>query len=100
LDRKYQDRFVELGSELETIISTLEDQQRVLVAFEDSINAGESESVSVKSDGTKTFGREMSIIDFSLKATEESLQNFVEMLRHSTELESWVSFLLQSGIGN
>jgi Mg2+ and Co2+ transporter CorA len=62
----------------------------VLVAYEDSINEGEANSVT---GGTESkahqSGREINIVEFSLKATEESLQNFMEMIRHTSELESW-----------
>jgi hypothetical protein len=96
LSRRYQERFNDLKSELETIIATLTDQQRVLVAFEDSINEGESKSVTINNDSSPehTLGREASIITFSLKATEETLQNFLIMLRHTTEMEAYVCDIL------
>lgn len=88
LSRKFQERFVFLKSEFESILSTLEDQQRVLVALDDSIAAGEAKSVSV--DTTRHQSREASVIEFSLHSTEETLQNFGEMARRTAELESWV----------
>jgi hypothetical protein len=88
LSRRYQEKFVFLKSELEAIISTLEDQQRVLVALDDSISAGEAKSITV--DTIKYQGREASVIDFSLHSTEETLQNLVEMARRTSDLESWV----------
>jgi Mg2+ and Co2+ transporter CorA len=88
LSRKFQEKFVFLKSELETILSTLEDQQRVLVALDDSIGSGEAKSVSV--DTIKHLGRELSVVEFSLHSTEETLQNFGEMARRTADLESWV----------
>ena len=41
-------------------------------------------------------GREASIIEFSLDASEETLQNFLEMSRKVAELESWVRSLIIS----
>jgi hypothetical protein len=88
LSRKFQEKFVFLKSELESILSTLEDQQRVLVALDDSISAGEAKSVSV--DTIRHQGRESSVVEFSLHSTEETLQNFGEMARRAADLESWV----------
>jgi hypothetical protein len=88
LSRRYQEKFVFLKSELDAIISTLEDQQRVLVALDDSISAAEAKSVSV--DTSKHQGREASVVEFSLHSTEETLQNFGEMARRTADLESWV----------
>jgi hypothetical protein len=68
----------------------LEDQQRVLVALDDSINEGESKSV-ISESTTKNKSRESSVTEFSLQSTEETLANFVEMERRRAELESWVS---------
>lgn len=94
LSRKFQEKFVFLKSELESIISTLEDQQRVLVALDDSIAAGEAKSVSL--DTIRHPGREASVIEFSLHSTEETLQNFGEMARRTADLESWVCLFLSS----
>lgn len=73
------------------IIGILEDQQRVLVALDDSINEGEAKSVIVESLN-KLQGREASVIEFCLESAEETLQNFVEMARRTSDLESWVLF--------
>jgi Mg2+ and Co2+ transporter CorA len=68
-----------------------------LVAFEDSINEGEANSVTGGTESkTHQPGRESSIIDFSLNSTEETLQNFMEMLRHTSELESWHFRIIES----
>jgi hypothetical protein len=83
-----------LKSEIENITATLEDQQRVLVALDDSINAGEARSVILESYAK--HGREASTIEFSLECTEETLANFVEMERRRGELESWVSTFIQN----
>jgi hypothetical protein len=79
-----------LKSEFETIIGTLEDQQRVLVALDDSINESEANSVVVEAGG-KSVSRETSVVEFSLQNTEETMANFIEMERRRAELESWVS---------
>ena len=89
LSRRYQDQFLFLKTELETITATLEDQQRVLVALDDSINDGEAKSVITESY-TRQRGREASTIEFSLQCTVETLANVVEMERRRGELESWV----------
>jgi hypothetical protein len=79
-----------LKSEFETITSTLEDQQRVLVALDDSINESESNSVIV--EGLSKFAsRETSVVEFSLQNTKEAMANFIDMERRRAELESWVS---------
>jgi len=90
LSRSYQEKFVNLKQQLDTIIGILEDQQRVLVALDDSIKEGETKSVIAESL-TKIQGRESSIVEFCLQSAEETLQNFVEMARRSSDLESWVS---------
>jgi predicted nucleic acid-binding Zn-ribbon protein len=89
LSRRYQETFVSLKSELETVITALTDQQRVLVALDNSISEGEAKSVcNVRTQ--KEQGREASIVESALQSTEETLANFGEMLRRVTELESWV----------
>lgn len=93
LSRRYQDKFVSLKQELDVIVGILEDQQRVLVALDDSINEGEAKSVIVESLN-KLQGREASVIEFCLQSAEETLQNFVEMTRRTSDLESWVSSLI------
>jgi len=90
LSRRYQEKFVNLKQELDTIIGILEDQQRVLVALDDSIKESETKSVIAESL-TKIQGRESSIVEFCLQSAEETLQNFVEMARRSSDLESWAS---------
>lgn len=90
LTRRYQEKFVSLKSELDTIVGILEDQQRVLVALDDSVKESESRSVIVESLN-KLQGREASVIEFCLQSAEETLQNFVEMSRRTADLESWVS---------
>jgi hypothetical protein len=82
-----------LKSEFETIISTLEDQQRVLVALDDSINESEANSVILEGLG-KSASRETSVVEFSLQNTEEAMANFIDMERRRAELESWVSLHL------
>lgn len=42
----------------------------------------------------KLQGREASVIEFCLQSAEETLQNFVEMARRTSDLESWVSSLI------
>ena len=42
----------------------------------------------------KVQGRESSVIEFSLQSAEETLQNFVEMARRISDLESWVTSLI------
>jgi hypothetical protein len=42
----------------------------------------------------KLQGREASVIEFCLQSAEETLQNFVEMARRTSDLESWVLFLI------
>ena len=93
LSRRYQDKFVSLKQELDVIIGILEDQQRVLVALDDRINEGEADSVIVESLN-KLQGREASVTEFCLQSAEETLQNFVEMARRISDLESWVSSLI------
>jgi hypothetical protein len=89
LSRRYQETFVSLKSELEIVVTTLTDQQRVLVALDNSISEGEAKSVcNVRAQ--KEQGREASIIESALQSTEETLANFGEMLKRVTELESWV----------
>ena len=94
LSRKYQNTFSILKEQLETVIAQLEDQQRVLVALDDSINEGETASISASSPSPASTppppqGRESSVIEFLLHQTEEMLQNFAEMSRRTTDLESW-----------
>ncbi|KAF2463922.1 uncharacterized protein BDR25DRAFT_346990 [Lindgomyces ingoldianus] len=93
LSRKYEGRFTTLKTEFETIIGQLEDQQRVLVALEDSINESESHSFAAGSSYSKPISmepsREVSVTDYLLNQTEEMLQNFGEMSRRLTELENW-----------
>jgi hypothetical protein len=95
LSRRYQEKFVALKSELDTIVGILEDQQRVLVALDDSVKESESKSVIVESLN-KVQSREASVITFCLQSAEETLQNFVEMRKRTLELESWVSFFVPS----
>lgn len=94
LSRKYQNTFSILKEQLETVIAQLEDQQRVLVALDDSINEGETASISASSPSPASTppppqGRESSVVEFLLLQTEEMLQNFAEMSRRTTDLESW-----------
>ena len=96
LSRKYQNTFSILKEQLETVIAQLEDQQRVLVALDDSINEGETASISASSPSPASTppppppqGRESSVVEFLLNQTEEMLQNFAEMSRRTTDLESW-----------
>ena len=39
-------------------------------------------------------GREASVIEFCLQSAEETLQNFVEMTKRTSDLESWVPSLI------
>ena len=65
--------------------------------MDDSINEEEAKSVTAQlSNRLYQKGREASIIEFSLDATEETLQNFLEMSRKVAELESWVRSLVLS----
>ena len=95
LSRKYQNTFSILKEQLETVIAQLEDQQRVLVALDDSISEGETASISASSLSPASTpppppqGRESSVVEFLLHQTEEMLQNFAEMSRRTTDLESW-----------
>ncbi|OCK78762.1 hypothetical protein K432DRAFT_383652 [Lepidopterella palustris CBS 459.81] len=93
LSRKYQETFTTLKAELETIIAQLGDEQRVLVALDDSINESESLSVTFTSTSTNPSSivqsRESSVIEYLLHQSEEMLQNFSEMSRRTTDLESW-----------
>lgn len=95
LSRKYQNTFSILKEQLETVIAQLEDQQRVLVALDDSINEAETASISASSPSPASTpppppqGRESSVVEFLLHQTEEMLQNFAEMSRRTTDLESW-----------
>ena len=94
LSRKYQNTFSILKEQLETVIAQLEDQQRVLVALDDSISEAETASISASSPSPASTppppqGRESSVIEFLLHQTEEMLQNFAEMSRRTTDLESW-----------
>jgi hypothetical protein len=84
-----------LKSEFETIISTLEDQQRVLVALDDSINESEANSVIIEGLG-KAASRESSVVEFSLQNTKETMANFIDMERRRAELESWVCHPMRS----
>jgi predicted nucleic acid-binding Zn-ribbon protein len=75
LSRRYQETFIALKSELETVITALTDQQRVLVALENSISEGEAKSVcNVRAQ--KEQGREASIVESALQSTEETPANF------------------------
>jgi hypothetical protein len=95
LSRRYQETIVSLKSELETVITALTDQQRVLVALDNSISEGEAKSVcNVRAQ--KEQGREASIVESALQSTEETLANFGEMLSRVTELESWVCLCFSS----
>lgn len=93
LSRKCESTFTRLKSEFETIIGTLEDQQRVLIALEDSINEAESNSFAYSSSISKRIAmepsREVSATDYLLHQTEEMLQNFWEMSRRLKELENY-----------
>ena len=97
LSRRYQETFVSLKSELETVITALTDQQRVLVALDNSISEGEAKSVC-NARAQKEQGREASIVESALQSTEETLANFGEMLRRVTELESWVCLCFGSSL--
>lgn len=92
LSRKYESKFSTMKSEFETIIGTLEDQQRVLIALQDSINESESHSFAhnlpLKSIRLEP-SREASITEYLIHQTEEMLQNFWEMSRRLNELENW-----------
>jgi hypothetical protein len=89
LSRKFQDRFIDLKSEFEILTRSIEEQQRVLVAFEDSINEGESKSV-IPPHSLQDQGRESNIIEYCLQNTETTLFNFAAMERKRSDLESWV----------
>jgi hypothetical protein len=93
--RKYQGRFLFLKQEFESIIGILEDQQRVLVALEDSVNESASSSVVIEASN-KAQGRENGVIEFSLQSTEETLANFIEMEKRRGVLEAWVILLFPS----
>ncbi|KAH7122449.1 hypothetical protein B0J11DRAFT_339407 [Dendryphion nanum] len=93
LNRKYETTFSKLKSEFETIISALEDQQRVLIALEDSINEAESHSFAFNSPSPTRISlgqsREASVVGYLLSQTEEMIQNFWEMSRGLNDLEHW-----------
>ncbi|KAF2733477.1 hypothetical protein EJ04DRAFT_577557 [Polyplosphaeria fusca] len=93
LYRKYEATFTSLKSAFETIIAQLEDQQRVLVALEDSINEAESRSFASSTTASKAIrmepSREASVTEYVLHQTEEMLQNFAEMSRRLNDLENW-----------
>lgn len=95
LSRKYETTFTELKSQFETIISTLEDQQRVLLALEDSIDEAESHSFasSLPKQHSRALkldpSREASVTEYLIQQTSEMLQNFWEMSRRLNELENW-----------
>ncbi|KAF2105572.1 hypothetical protein BDV96DRAFT_608144 [Lophiotrema nucula] len=93
LSRKYEGTFSTLKSEFETIIGQLEDQQRVLIALEDSFNEIESRSFASSSAASRAIrmdpSREASVTEYLLQQTEEMLQNFAEMSRRLNELENW-----------
>ena len=89
LSRKFQDRFIDLKSEFEVLTRSIEEQQRVLVAFEDSINEGESKSV-IPAHSLQDQGRESNIVEYCLQNTETTLFNFAAMERKRADLESWV----------
>lgn len=93
LSRKYEETFTTLKSEFETIMGTLEDQQRVLIALEDSINEAEMHSFAYSSSISKKIAmdpsRESSVTEYLLHQTEEMLQNFGEMARRLNELEKY-----------
>ena len=90
VSRKFQDRFLDLKSEFEILLRTIEEQQRVLVAFEDSINEGESKS-AIPAHTLQDQGRESNIVEYCLQNTEATLFNFAAMERKRADLESWVS---------
>jgi hypothetical protein len=95
LSRKYEATFTRLKSEFETIIATLEDQQRVLNALEDSIDEAESHSFasSLSKPHSRSLklepSREASVTEYLIQQTSEMLQNFWEMTRLLNELENW-----------
>ncbi|PSN71094.1 hypothetical protein BS50DRAFT_570502 [Corynespora cassiicola Philippines] len=93
LNRKFEGTFTTLKAEFETIIGTLEDQRRVLIALEDSINEAEAQSFVGGSKVGATVEveptREQSVTEYLLHQTEEMLQNFWEMSKRLTELDNW-----------
>jgi hypothetical protein len=89
LSRKFQEQFLVLKSEFELLTRSIEEQQRVLVAFEDSINEGEANSV-IPAHSLQDQGRELNIIEYCLQNTEATLFNFAAMERKRGDLESWV----------
>jgi len=58
------------------------------VAFEDSINEGESKSV-IPTHALQDQGRESNIVEYCLQNTETTLFNFAAMERKRADLESW-----------
>lgn len=92
LYRKYEKAITILKDEFETITSTLEDQQRVLIVLADSIEEAESRSctfnTSVPRKITIEPGREAWVIEQLLHQTEEMLQNFGDMMCQLKELEN------------
>ncbi|ORY17577.1 hypothetical protein BCR34DRAFT_555135 [Clohesyomyces aquaticus] len=93
LSRRYERRFSSLKSEFEIIIGQLEDQQRVLVALQDSVNEAESHSFAAGNSTSKPISMEPTsealVTEILLHQTEEMLQNFGEMSRRLAELENW-----------
>jgi hypothetical protein len=93
LYRKYEATFTSLKTEFETIVGQLEDQQRVLIALDDSVNEAESRSFASSAAASKAIrlepSRESYINEYLLHQTEEMLQNFAEMSRRLSDLENW-----------
>jgi hypothetical protein len=89
LSRKYQDEFVSLKTEFEGVMSTIEDQQRVLVALDDAVNELEMKSVINGTENTAR-SRESIILETTMDNAEMSLFSFVQMERRRAELEAWV----------
>ncbi|KAF2676789.1 hypothetical protein K458DRAFT_424536 [Lentithecium fluviatile CBS 122367] len=93
LRRHYEAEFTTLKADFETIITTLEDQQRVLVALEDSVKEAESHSFANNSLIGRNIimepSREASTTAYLVHRIEEMLQNFWEMSRRLNELENY-----------
>ncbi|KAF2400986.1 hypothetical protein EJ06DRAFT_530070 [Trichodelitschia bisporula] len=97
LSRRHQETFLSLKGELDTIAGILEDEQRVLVALDDSVRASEAKSVIGEgAAGTKTPARETAVIELSLQSADVTLANFVEMARRVGELEAWHFRMVES----
>jgi hypothetical protein len=92
LSRKYQDTFVNMKSEIEAILATIEDQQRVMVALDDGVNELEARSVISGAESSRARSRESIILETTLENAEQTQYSFVQMERRRAELEAWVSF--------